>query len=434
MNQKKIFISYSWTNSNIADQIEKDLSYFPISFVRDIHDIEYKSSISNFMQEIRNCDFAVLLISEHYLKSRNCMIEILHILKEQNFDEKILPIIINSPSIYSSETRISYTKYWIEEENKLNNLISSLPATAILKAIEKLKEIEEIVSKINDFLVHLSDIKNITFDDIKKENYKSIIEKIGGVDVSPLIELLAITMLKDINKKDTLIDKWFDENKPNSEAYSIKAEIAKCRGNFDKAKYNYIKAIELNEENFIALNNYGFLLSQLKENLDDAKLYFEKAIDISPNLTEARLNLGVLLSSHFKDYEGAKNQYEEIIKYNPLESKAYNNLANYYKFKSSTKDNNYKVCYLYEKAITINPDYFEARLSYGSFLSEKMGLHDYALIQYAEMLRIRPESFELIDSLKLRLVKISKIKKCLIGRNDLCFCGSGKKFKKCHGK
>ena len=90
--------------------------------------------------------------------------------------------------------------------------------------------------------------------------------------------------------------------------------------------------------------------------------------------------------------------------------------------------------YLYEKAITINPDYFEARLSYGSFLSEKMGLHDYALIQYAEMLRIRPESFELIDSLKLRLVKISKIKKCLIGRNDLCFCGSGKKFKKCHGK
>ena len=42
--------------------------------------------------------------------------------------------------------------------------------------------------------------------------------------------------------------------------------------------------------------------------------------------------------------------------------------------------------------------------------------------------------FLLIDSLKLRLVKISKIKKCLIGRNDLCFCGSGKKFKKCHGK
>jgi len=429
LNQKKIFISYSWTNSNIADQIEKDLSHFPISFVRDIHDIEYKSSISNFMQEIRNSDFAVLLISEHYLKSRNCMIEILHILNEQNFDEKILPIIINSPSIYSSETRISYTKYWIEEKNKLNILISSLPATAILKEIEKLKEIEEIVSKINDFLVHLSDIKNITFDDIKKENYKSIIEKIGGVDVSPLIELLSITKLKDINKKDTLIDKWFDENKPNSEAYSIKAEIAKCRGNFDKAKYNYIKAIELNEENFMALNNYGFLLYELKENLDEAKLCFEKAIDISPNLTEARLNLGVLLSKYFEDYDGAKNQYEEIIKYNPLESRAYTNLANYY----LTKGNNYKVCNLYEKAIAINPDYFEGRLFYGCFLSEIMGLHDYALIQYNEMLRIRPEAFELIERLKSRLVKISKIKKSLMGRNDLCFCSSGKKFKKCHG-
>lgn len=433
MNQKKIFISYSWINSNIADQIEKDLSHFSISFVRDIHDIEYKSSISNFMQEIRNCDFAILLISEHYLKSRNCMIEILHILKEQNFNEKILPIIINSPSIYSSETRILYTKYWIEEKDKLNILISTLPVTAIIKEIEKLKEIEEIVSNINGFLVYLSDIKNITYDDIKKENYKSIIEKIGGIDISPLLELLSITMLKDINKKDTLIDKWFDENKPNSEAYSIKAEIAKDRGNFDKAKYNYIKAIELNEENFMALNNYGFILYELKENFDDAKVYFEKAINISPNLTEARLNLGVLLSNHFKDYDSAKNQYEEIIKYNPLESRAYNNLANYYKLKSPTKNNNYKVCYLYEKAIEINPDYFDARLNYGSFLSEKMGLHDYALIQYDEMLRIIPEAFQFINRLKSRLVKISKTRKCLLERNDLCFCGSGKKFKKCHG-
>jgi len=434
MNKKNIFISYSWENMEIANEIEKDLELLQLNFKRDIHDIDYKSSISNFMEEIRNSDFALILISDSYLKSKNCMKEVLHILKEKDFKDKILPIIVDKVSIYTSAGRLEYTTYWQNEKQKLEGLISTLPATSIIKEIEELKAMESIASTINEFLSYISDIKNIKFDELKSEKYKSILESLGGVDVSHYISLLAIALQEDIDKKEALLDKWFDENKPVSEAYGIRASIAKDRKNIPKAKYNYEKSIELNSENFVSLNNYGFLLLQLKEEPKKAKELFEKAIELSPELNQARLNLGVLLSEHFKDYEKAKEQYEKIISYDPTEYKAYSNLTNYYKSQSRSKENDEKICQLYEKAISLNADFFDARFGYGNYLSEKIGLHEYAKVQYNEMKRIDSNSKELVEVLIERANKLSleKDRTRKISKNDTCFCGSGKKYKKCH--
>lgn len=434
MIKKNIFISYSWENMEIANQIEKDLEVLQFNFKRDVHDINYKSSISSFMEEIRNSDFAVILISDAYLKSKNCMKEVLHILKERDYKDKILPIVVDKISIYTSTGRLEYTSYWQNEKQKLEALISTLPATSIIKEIEELKAIENIALTINEFLSYISDIKNIKFDELKNENYKSILESLGGVDVSHYISLLVITLQKDIDTKETLLDKWFDENKPISEAYGVRASIAKDRKNISKAKYNYEKSIELNNENFVSLNNYGFLLLQLKEDPEKAKELFEKAIEFSPELNQARLNLGVLLSGYFKDYEKAKEQYEKIISYDPTEYRAYSNLTNYYKSLPRSKENNEKICQLYEKAITLNADFFDARFGYGSFLSETMGLHDHAKVQYNEMKRIDSNAKELVDTLIERANKLSleKDRTRKISRNDTCFCGSGMKYKKCH--
>lgn len=434
MTKKNIFISYSWDNMHIANEIEEDLSILQLNFIRDIHDIEYKSNISSFMEGIRDSDFAIILISESYLKSKNCMKEVLHILKEKDFEDRVLPIIVDKVSIYNPKGRLEYSKYWHDEKLELDQLIKSLPPTSIINEIEELKTIENIASTINEFLSYISDIKNIKFDELKKENYKSILESLGGIDISHYVTLLMISLVKDINRKELLLDKWFDENDPLSEAYSIRASVAKEQGNVPKSKYNYEKAIELDDENFTALNNYGFLLYQLKEEPEKAKELFKKAIKLSPELTNARLNLGVLLSGSFKDKDGAKEQYEKIISYEPTECRAYSNLANYYKFKPRSKENDELICQLYEKAIFFNQDFLDARLGYGNYLSEKMCLHEHAKVHYNEMERIDPSSKEFVDVLKERADKLSQVKDRTrdILRNDMCFCGSNKKYKKCH--
>ncbi len=107
-NNKKIFISYSWSDMKIVDEIERDLSRFNLNIVRDVRDLEYKDSISDFMETIRAADFALLLISNSYLRSRNCMSEVLHLIKERNYNDKVLPIIIDGTCIYSVEDRLEY--------------------------------------------------------------------------------------------------------------------------------------------------------------------------------------------------------------------------------------------------------------------------------------------------------------------------------------
>ena len=47
-----IFLSYSWANTNIADEIDKDFQVIGIQFKRDVRDAHYRSSIKEFMQQI----------------------------------------------------------------------------------------------------------------------------------------------------------------------------------------------------------------------------------------------------------------------------------------------------------------------------------------------------------------------------------------------
>ena len=432
---KNIFLSYSWSDMKIADQIEEDLSRLQLNLRRDVRDLTYKNSISDFMESIRDSDFAILLISDSYLRSKNCMKEVLHLLKDRDYEDKILPVIVKGTEIYSATGRLSYTRHWLEEQENLKEVITTLPATSVVSEISELKTVETITSQINDFLTYISDKKNLTFEELKLESYCSILDCLGGVNVTHLVKLLNISFIDDVDEKEIELDQWFDDYEPTSDAYSIRASIASERGNIKKAEINFNKAIEVNEHNAYALNNYGFLLYRLDIEHEKAKKLFEKAIAVMPNLTEARLNLGVLLTRRFDAYDQAKEQYETIISYNPAEPRAYANLVNYYKSRGKkNKKNKLKIVELYEKAIELNPDYLEAHMALGSHLSEFLGEHDKAMTHYDEMLRIDPKSSELVTTLKQRVDSLRNPKVSpKQSRNELCNCGSGQKYKTCHG-
>jgi Tfp pilus assembly protein PilF len=401
-----IFISYSWKESKIVDQIENDLNQLQLNLVRDVRDLKYKDNIPRFMEKIRESDYALLLISDSYLKSKNCMTEALNLLKEREYDKKILPIIAEKLDIYDTKGRLQYTKFWKEQRDSLEQELSSLQSTSTISAIKDLKSIEEIYLSINDFISYVSDQKHTNYEDLRSEGYKSILDALGIEDVSHLIGLLLISLMPNTEEKEILLDEWFNSNNPTSDAYSIRAGIAWHKGDVSKAHFNYTKAISLNEGNAYALNNYGYMLLCLKREPEKAKGLFAKAIEVMPHFNEARLNLGCLLSHSFCDNKSAKEQYEEIIRYGPAEARAYNNLANiemieYLQSHDSAVEKS--VCELYEKALELNPGYIEAHLAYGQFISELLGNFDLAEEHFKKVLDLDPRSKVLVDTLLERL-------------------------------
>lgn len=78
-----LFISYNREQKDFADKIESSIrSVCPI--LRDTNDIAPWGNIEEFMNRIRQAEYAVLLISDEYLKSINCMYEACQLYKDVN--------------------------------------------------------------------------------------------------------------------------------------------------------------------------------------------------------------------------------------------------------------------------------------------------------------------------------------------------------------
>lgn len=161
-----IFLSYCWNDSSEADRI---YDYFKrnqnIELHRDKIDIKKWGSIKEYMQSINNMDYTILLISDSYLKSANCMYEVLEVMRDRNYKDKIFPAVIDS-GIYDPIIRIDYVKYWEDEFIKLKEKLDGLSVQNLGRLPEDLKRRQDISSNIAEFLDVVSDMNNPNIADV----------------------------------------------------------------------------------------------------------------------------------------------------------------------------------------------------------------------------------------------------------------------------
>ena len=161
-----IFLSYCWNDSSEANKI---YDYFKnsqnIELHRDTIDIGKWGSIKEYMQSISNMDYTILLISDSYLKSANCMYEVLEVMRDRNYRDKIFPAVIYS-GIYSPVTRAKYVKYWQDEFKELEGTLKEINVQNLGKLNEDLKRRQDISSNIAEFLDVVSDMNNPNIADV----------------------------------------------------------------------------------------------------------------------------------------------------------------------------------------------------------------------------------------------------------------------------
>ena len=155
-----VFISYNWANKEIAEQVEaaiKDKAHIR----RDSHDIQSGDSLKQFMKSIRQQDFAILIVSDEYLESRNCMFEVLQLLKdyeekEERFWNRII-LFVTAKDIYSGEGREKRIKYWNDTCNRFENTLKDIPASACEGLAREARIFRNISTEIDKLLDHLND-------------------------------------------------------------------------------------------------------------------------------------------------------------------------------------------------------------------------------------------------------------------------------------
>lgn len=157
---KHLFLSYSQNDSELANTIDNELSGWGVDVKRDVRDIGTWTSIKEFMSSIKKQDYAVMIISQSYLKSPNCMYEVMELFKDTQYKDKILSVVTPDADIYNPISRANYIKYWEEETKKLEEAIKPLKLENIAELTMELRKYKSIEVTIASFLDLISDKNN----------------------------------------------------------------------------------------------------------------------------------------------------------------------------------------------------------------------------------------------------------------------------------
>jgi hypothetical protein len=268
--QVKIFLSYSWSNKEEANKIDNFFKSKGIILLRDIRDINFKDDIKKFMENIKSCDFVISLISDKYLKSVNCMYETLQLIKDENYKNRILPVIYNgeenNSNIYSSRGRLSYIKFWTEEFKNLSNDMEDVSPDDSIEIAKDLKLYKAIKGDIGAFLSELANMKNETFVDLEKNQFKELIDEINNFKVNNYTHDFSKTndsIIKNINNY------VYKDNAKHIEVkgtYNENHFYGENKGDNNKDIDNSIKAKEVDESKEHDKNIFNNLDSLMSEN------------------------------------------------------------------------------------------------------------------------------------------------------------------------
>lgn len=163
----EVFLSYSWKEEKVADTVIEmfnPLKSQGVEILRDKDRLKFMGNIKEFMKSIKSKDFAILLISDNYLKSPNCMHEITELMKLDDYKRKILVLRDKNANIFKIEGINDYLIYWQNRCNELEAQLENLKETNKIITIEELKKSENIMNNIGDFINGLRDLNIISFE------------------------------------------------------------------------------------------------------------------------------------------------------------------------------------------------------------------------------------------------------------------------------
>jgi formylglycine-generating enzyme required for sulfatase activity len=208
-HEQAVFISYAWKGESeeIVNQIDRSLQERGITIIRDKRDLGYKGSISTFMERIGQGNCVIVVISDKYLRSPNCMFELVEIAENKNFLDRIFPIVLADADIYKPLKQIQYIKYWEKEISDLKESLKDLDPTHLEGIYEQLNLYDRIRDNISRLTFILSDMNTLTPDMHRDSDftdmYTAIEKRIKENNV-------VLTPVRPLELEETIVIEYFE--------------------------------------------------------------------------------------------------------------------------------------------------------------------------------------------------------------------------------
>jgi len=162
--EKSVFISYAWggESEEIVNQLDQALQQRGLTIIRDKRDLGYKGSISGFMERIGKGNSIIVIISDKYLRSPNCMFELVEIAEGKQFHDRVFPIVLSSAEIYDPIKRLEYVKHWEVKLAELDRAMRGVGQANLQGIREEIDQYSRIRDKVSGLTSILKDMNTLT--------------------------------------------------------------------------------------------------------------------------------------------------------------------------------------------------------------------------------------------------------------------------------
>jgi len=153
----EIFVSYRQTDESIklVDQLENVLRDHNIELRRDLNEVSYRDSFRRFMERLGAADAIVLVLSNEYFESENCMFELTRIDAEGRLGGRVYPVVLKGTRMFTAEDRARIVRHW---QGRLDDLRK-------LEADQDLRDIAQYRNRLGEILKTLADMNVIKAGD-----------------------------------------------------------------------------------------------------------------------------------------------------------------------------------------------------------------------------------------------------------------------------
>lgn len=190
-SMEKVFISYSWqdvSNHIVKNDIVPALEQNKIDYVLDKNDCGYLTNIPEFEREIGQGHKIIMVVSDPYVKSVQCMYEMAYTFECGNALSRVYPVYIALFDRNDDQYYEEIVKYWREKAEALDQKIAQMgePENELLtKELSYIKLIQEHLAEFWDMI---RSANTLSLTDLATNNFEKLIKRMGLYNPTPVVE------------------------------------------------------------------------------------------------------------------------------------------------------------------------------------------------------------------------------------------------------
>ena len=177
-----VYISYKWKgeSTDVVDSLCDLFKKKQIYYKRDKEDCRYGDNITSFMDEIREGAFVVIVFSESYLKSFNCVYELAGVLNHPDYMKRVFPIVVDE-TVRGENKYKELANYWESKKNEKEFIISQIlpnKTTVVLPLAKKITLIDAFINQLQKLAEVTEEVNSYSFSMLKECAYEPLLAKI----------------------------------------------------------------------------------------------------------------------------------------------------------------------------------------------------------------------------------------------------------------